>query len=867
MDDHDLRLGFRALDEGVLRPDQWLDLLRGRLDGDARPFEEILRARGFDPPDSSIDSERTATARPFHERATAPSDDPPFGDPPEGETAPTQPWPGPEPEAPTGSPPPRYEKIRVLGTGGLGRVWLARDSLLGREVALKELRDDRPAGPGIVRRFLEEAKITSLMEHPAIVPIYDLVEEDGERRLPTYTMRALVGRTLALAVEAYHRRSASKPADPLEFRGLLDALTAVCRAVAYAHSRGVLHRDLKGANVILGDFGEVFVIDWGLAKSSRVASDPEAPPSRLGVWEDAPDETEPGSVLGTAGYIAPEIVRGSSADVRTDVYSLGAILYLILAGRTAYVGRPREILRDVAERDPEPPRSIAPSAPEALEAVCLKAMARDPSARYASASELAEDIRRWLADEPVGPYVEPLPKRLVRRARKHRAAVLTLSAAVVTALVVQSFAYVRLWDQQRKTAAQKVEATRQRGRALTNLEVARQLTLRLLTIADADLAPVPRTERARVRIFDSGQQTFRRFLADQPEDPSLRGWTAQVDRFSANIHRLLDELDVAEPSYLESIALFEGLAADQPADCRHASNLSMALGDLADALARAGRLREAGSKVVRAVEVARATTIRFPGRPEPALALAKALHDQALIEGQGGEPAEAGRLAGRAAGLYDDLIRAPNRGPALTERLMLGWSCRALAEAERELGRPAEAKLAADRGIEAARPLHGGFADHPDVRHLLAALHLERGQALAEADPTEAARDLGDALAAWDRLAVESPANPHHQEWAASARLALGIARADAPDVALGHLDAARKSFEALADRHAGIPGHRLGQARALVEAARIGPPARAADRLDEAIRLLEAIRGRSPEDGRARKLLARAAGRPSASP
>src|SRR5262249_19302641 len=142
-------------------------------------------------------------------------------------------------------------------TGGIGRVWLARDAEIGRDVALKEPRPDRPAD---LSRFLEEeARVTGRLEHPGVVPVYELVAREG--RPPFYVMRFVRGRTLAEAVRAYHRTPA-----PMAFRELLGAFVAVCNAVAYAHSKGVVHRDLKPANVMLGDFGEVVVLDWGLAK-------------------------------------------------------------------------------------------------------------------------------------------------------------------------------------------------------------------------------------------------------------------------------------------------------------------------------------------------------------------------------------------------------------------------------------------------------------------------------------------------------------------------------------------------------------------------------------------------------------------------
>jgi hypothetical protein len=159
----------------------------------------------------------------------------------------------------------RYTFTRLHATGGIGRVWLARDSSLDRDVALKELRPDQEAPPAVVARFLKEARITGQLEHPGIVPIYEVGHRPGDEA-PFYTMRFIRGRTLSTAAANYHRRRVEGEAGDLDLRKLLADFVGVCNTIAYAHNRGVLHRDLKPGNVVLGDYGEVIVLDWGLAK-------------------------------------------------------------------------------------------------------------------------------------------------------------------------------------------------------------------------------------------------------------------------------------------------------------------------------------------------------------------------------------------------------------------------------------------------------------------------------------------------------------------------------------------------------------------------------------------------------------------------
>jgi serine/threonine-protein kinase len=289
----------------------------------------------------------------------------------------------------------RYTRLRLHATGGIGRVWLAHDGDLGRDVALKELRPER-AGPEALRaRFLQEARITGQLEHPGVVPVYELAyRPDGQ---PFYTMRFVKGCTLSEAARAYHGKRSKGRADALDLPTLLNAFVTVCNTVAYAHSRGVIHRDLKGQNVILGDFGEVVVLDWGLAK---LVGRPEDAPEASPVVAAGADSgyTVQGQALGTPAYMAPEQSEGrlDLIDRRTDVYGLGAILYEILTGEPPFTGPSTDdVLRRVREEEPIPPHQAWPDVPPALEALCLRALAKRPEDRPAAAADLAHEVQGW----------------------------------------------------------------------------------------------------------------------------------------------------------------------------------------------------------------------------------------------------------------------------------------------------------------------------------------------------------------------------------------------------------------------------------------------------------------------------------------
>src|SRR5262245_7592379 len=318
---------------------------------------------------------------------------------------------------------PRYRPQRLHAQGGLGEVHVACDAELGRIVALKRVRSDRQ-GEGSVQRFLREAEITARLEHPGIVPVYGLVpDEDGQ---PCYAMRFVEGNTLKDAIDCYHRGEPGSPSERrLVFRQLLDHFRNACNAVAYAYSRGVIHRDLKPANILLGKFGETLVVDWGLAKVvGRTEATKAEGESTLATQTAAlGDATQHGQAIGTPQYMSPEQAAGmwSVVGPASDIYSLGATLYYLLTGRPPVQDVSVErMLFQVQQGDFPRPRQLRPDVPRALEAICLRALAHKPEARYATSTALAEDIEHWLADEPVTAFRELWAVRAGRWARRHR---------------------------------------------------------------------------------------------------------------------------------------------------------------------------------------------------------------------------------------------------------------------------------------------------------------------------------------------------------------------------------------------------------------------------------------------------------------
>ena len=295
----------------------------------------------------------------------------------------------------------RYLDLGLIGVGGMGEVRRVQDRELHRTIAMKIIRPELLGRSSLVSRFLEEAKVGAQLQHPGVPPVHELGELADGRLY--FTMKEIRGRPFSELILEVH--SAEGGMTEVGLRRLCDLFAKVCDAVGYAHSRGVVHRDLKPDNVMIGDFGEVLVIDWGLAKVLGQVDDAHAhEDGRVGAIHSARDsdalKTRMGQVFGTAAYMPPEQARGDlgSLNARADVYALGAMLYELLAGRRPYGGRTaQEVLRQVLAAPPAPPAPVAEGVvlPPALLALCAWAMAREPADRPAEASLLAREVREW----------------------------------------------------------------------------------------------------------------------------------------------------------------------------------------------------------------------------------------------------------------------------------------------------------------------------------------------------------------------------------------------------------------------------------------------------------------------------------------
>jgi formylglycine-generating enzyme required for sulfatase activity/tRNA A-37 threonylcarbamoyl transferase component Bud32 len=342
----------------------------------------------------------------------------------------------------------RFRVLRPHRRGGLGEVFVAFDEELGREVALKEIQSRYVHDRDVRVRFRLEGVITGGLEHPGVVPVYGMgCHPDGR---PFYAMRFIQGQTLQEALTRFHEtdKGASRRERRLALRELLGHFVAVCNTIAYAHSRGIIHRDLKPSNIMLGRYGETLVVDWGLAKpADRTDVERATGEKTLPLASCNETATRTGDAVGTPAFMSPEQAAGRPERVGTasDVYSLGATLYALLTGSPPIEGDSLEdVLGKVERGDIDPPRKRNRRVPRGLEAVCQKAMACAPADRYPSARHLLADLERWLADEPVSAYREPIVTRVFRWARHYPlgvASIVFLLLAAVLALSMQ-----QLWD-------------------------------------------------------------------------------------------------------------------------------------------------------------------------------------------------------------------------------------------------------------------------------------------------------------------------------------------------------------------------------------------------------------------------------------
>ena len=576
----------------------------------------------------------------------------------------------------------RFQIVRLHDQGGLGSVFVARDQELHREVALKQMKEEIASDKASRARFVFEAEITGNLEHPGVIPVYGKGEYDDGR--PYYAMRFIHGDNLKDAVDRLYHSSPSVDANERrrEFQKILRRFLVVCETMAYVHSRGVIHRDLKPRNILLGPYGETLIVDWGLAKVIGHHQEFDSadvtlrPPSSSELRE-----TIAGEQRGTAAYMSPEQARGEVDRIgtATDVYSLGSTLYYVLTGKPPFNDRTVvEVLRKVGRGEFLPPREVNSRVERPLDAICCKAMALAPQDRYASCRLLADDIERALADLPVIAYAEPISTRTMRWLRRRRHWVAAAAAVLVLAVVGLTFLAWRLGKANTQTS--------------DLLQMTRGVSSSQFYLASERLATYPNSENDRERISSEVLRVYTRLLEVFPDDPEIVFGTADAYRILGAIKRTTGQIPGSLSAYQSSIESFARLTEHSAK--KHESRRGL-VQDLIDR-GELYRMNGSSTQAIKEFRLALEWVEKLKEDPLPYTYSDKKasvlidLSDALLIQGDAAGSSDAAK---EAIGLLDQPPFERNSSPhdAFT-RWLIGLARINRGMAQDQLGHPAEAE-------------------------------------------------------------------------------------------------------------------------------------------------------------------------------
>jgi serine/threonine protein kinase/Flp pilus assembly protein TadD len=585
-----------------------------------------------------------------------------------------------------------FRLLREVGRGGMGIVYEAEQISLGRRVALKVLPFAATMDPRHLQRFHNEARAAASLHHEHIVPVYAVGEERAVhfyamQFIPGQTLAAFIaglrqrgGRTLAsddepttphlpgapapttAAPDTVARAAASTEAaalDPGYFRHVAELGAQAAEALEHAHQLGIVHRDIKPANLLVDGRGHLWVTDFGLA--------------RLGA--DA-GLTLTGDLLGTLRYMSPEqaLARHGLVDHRSDIYSLGATLYELLTLRPAVAGEDRqEILRAIAFEEPAPPRRRDRAIPPDLETIALKALEKDPEGRYATARELADDLRRFLEDRPIRAKRPAPVQRLLKWSKRHQAAMAATCLFLLLAAIGLAIASVLIWREKAETGkalawAEKQEqlareqaarAVAQRERAESNLHWSIQAAHCVLAHLDGEeFADVPAAPEVRRRLTAQAVRLFQEHVDESSADPGVRYDTACIYLAIGSLHSGQGDHHATLAAFEKAATILEELTLDSPNDAKIWMQLGRVHFHLGDELASLGRMPESAREFRRLVD---AFSHAFRVDPSDSRALnSPAWHLATWRVASARDPARAVALASKAVALRPEVGGAWN---------------------------------------------------------------------------------------------------------------------------------------------------------------------------------------------------------------
>jgi serine/threonine protein kinase len=696
----------------------------------------------------------------------------------------------------------RYLLGEEIARGGMGVIHRATDTVLGREVAVKVLQDKYAPDSGMARRFADEARITGQLQHPNIPAVHDLgVLPDGR---PFLAMKLIKGETLE---ELLKRRG-----DAAEGRGrFVAAFEQVCQALAYAHAHDVIHRDLKPANVMVGAFGEVQVMDWGLAKvlGARPGerTDPEettAPTAVLSLRESDDLFTQSGSVLGTPAFMPPEQAAGAvrTIDRRSDVFGLGAVLAVVLTGRPPFVADTSESARvkaaqgDVGECFA---RLDGCSADPDLVVLCKRCLAPRPEDRPPDADQVAKAVAalRAAADERArraelervqaeGEAREALARAAEQRQRRR----MLLTASGIIALVLLAGLSVSLWQMRRAMQALAAEQqaredeTKARDQAFTAL---RSMTEEVVERKFAQGAVLTEDDQAFLRGIIS---QFDAFAAIKGDDADSRALRAEGRLRVGTMRYRLGQLKEAEQDYDQALSIHKQLAAEFPFRPEFRQDLARSLNNRGTLLRATGRLKEAEKDYDQALSVGQQLVADLTSGTEFRQSLAGIHNNRGLLLSDTGRMQEAEQDYDQALSIQEQLAAEFSSRPEFRRELARGHNIRANLLCD--IGRLQEAAKDNERALSIRKQLSADFPSRPELRKDLASSHNDRGNLLRITGRfKEAEQDYDQALSIHKQLTAEFSFRPEFRQDLAGSHSNRGLLLRDT-----GRLKEAEKDYD-----------------------------------------------------------------------
>jgi serine/threonine protein kinase len=728
-----------------------------------------------------------------------------------------------------------FRILREVGRGGMGIVYEAEQISLGRRVALKVLPFAATMDPRQLQRFHNEARAAASLDHPHIVHVHAV---GCERAVHFYAMQFIEGQTLA-AMIADLRRVSSRPVPPeaqpraphapqvlaetalqaagsterrpldrAYFRRVAELGAQAAEALDHAHALGIVHRDIKPANLLVDGRGGLWVTDFGLA---HVQSD-----ARL---------TMTGDLVGTLRYMAPEqaLAKRVVIDHRTDVYSLGATLYELLTLRPVFAGTDRqELLRQIAFEEPVKPRRLERAAPAELETIVLKCLEKGPADRYATAKELADDLRRFLDDKPIQARRPSLRQVTARWARRHRAAV--WAAAAVALLALAGAAAGTFWHvRQLEAAAQREQAAagrerEQARRATRQRDAARRAVNDMYTeVAERWLARQPRLQPIQREFLEKALRYFQELTETDDAGPEARLELGRSYLRVGNIQAYFGDNAQAEQAFRRAADVLQALTAERPGEAEAQALLASAWSGLSHVLARVGDNPQAEQAARRAIAL-------FEQLKGEGLA---SLADQARLASSYlnlGHALERTKGPGAAEEAYRKALRIQEelaaQSPADPDRQMaLASNLQDLSAALFASQRFKLAQEALERGVRHAERAVKSDPASADYRARLAVLRQALGVIYCQTNQLPAAeQSLRRAREAQARLAGEYPDIVRHREELALTCNVLGCVYDEGrrPKEAEEAYGESIKIKERLAADSPGVPYYRLDLVQSL---------------------------------------------------